>query len=143
MYLLIQGNPIRKKRARGRKGQARPYDSQKEFKADFVRDAKRQIKKSEKIPKGVPVEMGFKFRMPYPKKYFRTGRFSHLLKKNAPKWPCNNSSADLDNLIKFVKDCLNGIAYHDDCQVVRYIGQPEMFYDLCPGVEVFIRELEE
>ena len=29
---------------------------------------------------------------------------------------------DLDNCIKFVKDCLNGIAWKDDSQVVRIVA---------------------
>ena len=50
------------------------------------------------------------------------------------KWKAgiiHTKKPDLDNLIKFVKDCANGILWHDDSQVVTieaaklYSEEPE------------------
>lgn len=48
---------------------------------------------------------------------------------------------DMDNIIKIVADALNGIAYHDDSQIVQC--KVEKFYTMNPRVEVEIQELEE
>jgi Holliday junction resolvase RusA-like endonuclease len=42
-------------------------------------------------------------------------RFAHILKEDAPRFVAKK--ADLDNLIKFVLDSLNAVAYVDDSQV--------------------------
>lgn len=46
---------------------------------------------------------------------------------------------DLDNLIKFVLDVMNGIVFNDDKQVVRIIA--EKMYDKEPRTEIMIEEL--
>lgn len=48
---------------------------------------------------------------------------------------------DMDNIIKIVADALNGIAYHDDSQIVQC--KVEKFYTMDPRVEVEIQELKE
>jgi len=48
---------------------------------------------------------------------------------------------DADNIIKIIADALNGLAYKDDCQIVRL--EFEKFYALTPRVEIWIREREE
>lgn len=45
---------------------------------------------------------------------------------------------DIDNVIKVVCDALNGVAYRDDTQVVRVIG--EKMYSEQPKLEIMIRE---
>jgi len=47
---------------------------------------------------------------------------------------------DLDNVIKIVKDALNGIAWHDDSQVVDLHGSKSYSYE--PRVEVTVDYLE-
>ncbi len=121
MIITIPGNPTRQKRARSKNGQ-RPYDPQKKEKADFVLQARQQMKAQGALmfEKGTALYMDFYFYLPRPKSHYRTGKNSHLLKASAPQYPCTSSTADLDNYVKFVKDCLNGLTYHDDCQVVSY-----------------------
>lgn len=46
---------------------------------------------------------------------------------------------DLDNLIKFVLDVMNGIVYNDDKQVVKITA--EKIYDKEPRTEITIEEL--
>ena len=51
-----------------------------------------------------------------PKSHFRTGRFSHLLRDDAPEY--HTKVPDCDNLAKLVLDVLTKIAYFkDDSQV--------------------------
>jgi len=140
MIITIPGNPTRQKRARSKNNQ-RPYDPQKKEKADFVRMVRGQISLDEKIGKGKPVYMEFRFYFPRPKKHYRTGKFSHLLRDDAKNLlPCLSSTADLDNTIKFVKDCLNGLAYYDDCQVTDY-GSVKKRYAEVPRTVIIIHEI--
>ena len=44
------------------------------------------------------------FYMPRPKKHYRTGKFSHILKDDSPSWHINKP--DRDNLEKAVLDCM-------------------------------------
>ena len=46
---------------------------------------------------------------------------------------------DWDNLGKIISDALNGLAYHDDSQIVT--ATVEKWYSLEPRVEVEIREI--
>ena len=48
---------------------------------------------------------------------------------------------DMDNVMKVVADSLNGVAYHDDTQIVDC--QLRKFYAERPRVEVIIREIEK
>lgn len=50
------------------------------------------------------------------------------------------SRPDWDNIGKIVSDALNGIAYHDDSQIVE--AMVEKWYSSNPRVEVLIKELE-
>lgn len=47
---------------------------------------------------------------------------------------------DMDNIIKIIADALNGIAYHDDSQIVQ--AYVEKFYDIKPRAEIQIDKLE-
>lgn len=46
---------------------------------------------------------------------------------------------DTDNIAKIILDALNGIAYHDDAQIV--VLRLEKFYSVLPRVDVMIGEL--
>lgn len=57
------------------------------------------------------------FRLQRPKSHYRTGRYAHLLKANAPEFP--GKYPDLDKLARSTLDALRmGGAYRDDAQVV-------------------------
>ena len=47
---------------------------------------------------------------------------------------------DLDNVIKIVMDALNGVAYHDDAQVVSV--EARKLYSMNPRVEVTVGRME-
>lgn len=139
MYILIQGNPIGQKRARSKNFQ-RPYDPQKKEKLNFAMIARSQIKKEEFFEKGVPIYLEARFYFERPRSHFGTGKNSEILKKTAPEYPCTSATHDLDNLVKFIKDCLNGIAWHDDCQIVKY-GDIIKGYSKIPRTEILIKRV--
>ena len=57
------------------------------------------------------------FHMPRPKSHYRTGKYKHLLKTDAPFF--HSSTPDLDNIVKLVADALNGVFYKDDSQIAQ------------------------
>ena len=71
-----------------------------------------------------PVEACMTFYFQRPKHHFRTGKFAGQLKAGKDVW--HNKKKDLDNLVKFVLDSLNALAYIDDGQVCSI--KAEKFY---------------
>ena len=63
------------------------------------------------------IQVDITFFMPRPKKHYRTGKFSDILRADAPKiWHTNKP--DRDNLEKAVLDCMTkGGILKDDCIV--------------------------
>lgn len=88
-----------------------------------------------------PVYMQYNFRMPRPKIHFRSGKFSHVLKDDAPYWHTN--TPDLTKIIRSTEDALTGIVYKDDSQVCtrdevkRYCEVDER-----PGVIITLYEIQ-
>ena len=86
-----------------------------------------------------PIAMGFTFVMPVRKNWpqykirdLRRGMtFYHFIKP------------DTDNLIKFVKDCLQGLCYKNDSQVAVYDPCPVKIYGFEPRTIIRIRVLPE
>ena len=87
-----------------------------------------------------PIALGLTFVMPIPKSNWpqykirdlkRGMIFYHFIKP------------DLDNLIKFVKDCLQGICYANDSQVATMDPHPVKIYGLEPKTIIRIRSLPE
>ena len=66
------------------------------------------------IPQGVPVRLTVRVFYPRPKSMVG---FS--------VW--KTSKPDLDNLVKTIKDALNGVAYHDDSQVCQDGGSSKQY----------------
>lgn len=62
------------------------------------------------------LEVNLEFIMPRPKSHFGTGKNSGKLKLSAPVHHLH--TPDLDNLVKFVLDAMNGKFYADDAQIV-------------------------
>lgn len=68
--------------------------------------------------KGIPVSLELTFYMRRPNKDFRHGeRTPSMLSGGLPS--ARSIRPDIDNLVKFVMDALNGVFYDDDCQVVH------------------------
>lgn len=78
-----------------------------------------------------PLTLICHFYVPRPAIHFRTGRFAHLLKDDAPEYPTARQYGDTDKLLRAVGDALTlagktddvpGLV-PDDAQFVRVIGE--------------------
>ena len=90
-----------------------------------------------KIPLLGDIILSIRFTMPYPKKYYRTGKYSHLLKDNAPKH--HSIKPDLDNLVKLISDVLQPDFYVDDSQICQIYA--EKMYGKQPNTAIIIQEI--
>ena len=79
------------------------------------------------------------FTIPYPKKFYRTGKYKHLLKDNIPEYV--SVRPDIDNYCKLLLDILQGKDRYfvDDSQVVKL--QAEKVYGMKGKTEVIIEEI--
>lgn len=76
------------------------------------------------IPRPRPVLLAVTAVLQRPKSHYRTARgHEDELKPDAPVVP--TKAPDLDNLVKTVKDALNGVAWEDDSQVTTLIATKE------------------
>jgi crossover junction endodeoxyribonuclease RusA len=78
------------------------------------------------------------FLMPRPKSHYRTGRYSHMLKPSAPRYPAKYP--DLDKLCRSTLDALRmGGAFADDAQVVKlYALKAFVEAGEEPGARIFV-----
>lgn len=138
MKLIIPGKPVAKKRPRfARQGNfVRTYNDQETEEGKFLLLARDQI--PEPIT-GHPVEVAMVFHMPRPRSHFGTGKNQGKLKPSAPKH--HTIKPDIDNLIKFPLDVLNGVAWTDDKQIITVTGCK--VYSDKPRTEIMIHELQE
>jgi Holliday junction resolvase RusA-like endonuclease len=51
-----------------------------------------------------------------PQNQFRTGKFSHLLRDDAPEYPTTRGQGDFDKLERAINDALTGPLFPDDSQ---------------------------
>ena len=115
-YVRVEGTPKPQKRHRtsSRNGFTRSYDPSSKDKSYFE---KLLLQGNIKKLKGA-ISLTLTFYMPRPKHHYRTGKFKNKLKDTSPILHTNKP--DIDNLIKFVLDCGNGILWKDDstiCQI--------------------------
>ena len=132
LEITIKGKPVSQKRHRHTK-KGFTYDPSKGEKSDFI------VLLHESAPKqplGGDIFLQAYFYLPRPKKHFRTGKFSGVLKKDIPLY-CK-TRPDLDNYLKFVMDCCNGVIWIDDSQVVRVMMSKS--YSIEPRTELIIEE---
>lgn len=116
----IPGNPIAKKRPRFtvRGGHAMAYSDQASEEGLWIIQAMEKCKNHLQRPICVPVDIAINFYLKRPKGHYGTGKNSDILKKSAPKH--HACKPDIDNLVKWVFDCLNHCGvWKDDCQIVR------------------------
>ena len=131
----LYGDPIAQTRARFfRKGDhVGTYNPQVKIKEGCKWQLKSQYRDE---PLGMPLYLDLTFFMPIPKSTSKpkrremlTGRISHMKKP------------DIDNLQKFVLDCLNEIVIRDDSQVVEI--RARKVYSMKPGTLIRIRPINE
>jgi len=80
-----------------------------------------------------PLSVKYSFFMPRPKSHSRAGK----LRPSAPKH--HTKTPYIDDLREFAADCLKGIAYKDDSQIVK--SQSLKQYSNEPRTEIEVREL--
>jgi Holliday junction resolvase RusA-like endonuclease len=117
--IIISGKPIAKKRPRffRRDNFAGTYNCQETEEGRWILDAKQAI--TERAGAGTPVALKCWFYFDFPKSMSKKKRAGAI----------HTKKPDLDNLVKFVKDCLNGIAWHDDSQVVSLMAKKLYDYE--------------
>jgi crossover junction endodeoxyribonuclease RusA len=108
----VPGTPQPLKRHRmTRRG--RVYDPSAEDKREWMKVAQSFCPT---VPLSGALKVNLEFIMPRPKSHFGTGKNDGKLKPSAPVYHLH--TPDLDNLVKFVLDAMNGKFYADDAQIV-------------------------
>ncbi|WP_289020384.1 RusA family crossover junction endodeoxyribonuclease [Desulfobacter postgatei] len=138
--ITIPGKPIAKMRPRfAKRGKfMQAYNAQETEEGKFIAQVLHQIGTGYK-PIGGPVHVDFRFFMPRPKGHYGTGKNAGKIKQSAPKW--HTKKPDIDNLEKFVLDCLNEIVFNDDAQIISTTAGKE--YAETPKTVIKIASLED
>ena len=112
--IIIPGKPVSKARPRFvRRGEGViTFNPQVTEEGKWLLIAKGQVTETMTGPVRVSCEFAFE----RPKSHFGSGKNAGKLKSSAPVY--HTQKPDIDNLVKFVNDCLNGVAYRDDSQIV-------------------------
>ena len=133
----VYGKPEALKRHRHFKMATRiaTYDPSKEDKKDFLSVA---ISNKPDVPFDEPIEVTFDFFFPRPKNHYRTGKFSGMLKDNAPVW--HTSTPDIDNTSKLIMDSLNKVFWRDDSIICSIIALKR--YSETPRTEITIETID-
>lgn len=115
----------------------RVYDTQSAEKKRF-REAV-----ADQVPEMIsgPIFVAMRFFMPRPKNHYRTGRNAGVIKLSAPNY--HTTKPDIDNMEKFVADCLNGIAWTDDSQIVMSHTSKHYADDGNPRTEIEVLRADE
>ena len=130
----VKGKPKALKRHRSTRS-GRMYDpSAKDKKQMWLQIARYKPR----VPLAGNIMLKVVFCMPRPKNQYRTGKFKHILKDDMPEY--HSITPDLDNLIKFLCDTIQGKdrMIVDDSQICMI--QAEKIYGK-PGTEVIIEEI--
>jgi Holliday junction resolvase RusA-like endonuclease len=106
--------PVPLKRHRFTRFGSRMYDPSSGDKKKWIRLVREKCK-FKLYTHALRIECVFTFKR--PKSHYRTGKFRHLIKENAPKDKI--SKPDIDNLCKFYLDAMNNVIFTDDSQIVQ------------------------
>ena len=134
----VYGNPkaLQRHRTFIKNGRRINVDPSKADKADFLAQA---LNHQPEQPITGPIKLTVTFCMPRPKSHYGTGRNADKLKPSAPIQ--HTKKPDLDNMIKLVKDALNGVFYKDDSQICGIVASKK--YSTTPQTIIYIEEIWE
>lgn len=134
----IPGNPkaLKRHRRAKRKGKIITYDPSSNDKLNFAKQAKQYAPDE---PFNCPIYVKILFWLKRPRIHYRTGKYSDCIKQNAPLYHTNRP--DIDNMVKFVADSLNGIFWKDDSIICR-LDTLKAYTDETPSTEIVIREIK-
>ncbi|NTV02460.1 MAG: RusA family crossover junction endodeoxyribonuclease [Chlorobiaceae bacterium] len=134
----VPGNPKALKRHRSfihnRTGRITQLDQSAGDKADFLAAA---LGNRPHEPFKGPVKLSVVAVFQRPKSHFGTGKNTDKMRDDAPL--LHVKKPDADNVLKFIKDALNGVFWVDDCQVC--VATITKAYGEFPQVDVTIEEL--
>jgi len=140
IYLDIPGKPIAKKRPRfyRRGDHVGTYNDQETEEGRWIWEARNQIMPwmKEYLPLTGPIILKARFLMPVPSGW---PKYRITMLKDGLQIP-HVKRPDLDNLIKFLKDCCNGWLWKDDSQVWK--TETYKIYGLRPATLIEITEGE-
>lgn len=132
MKIIIPGRPVAKRRPRfARRGKfVTTYSDQETEEGRFFLQALQQVRGK---PLEGPISVVMRFYMPIPKSASKKKKLlmgqGQILHVKRP---------DLDNLEKFVSDCLSGVAWVDDSQIFH--SDTKKMYSHEPKTEIIISE---
>ena len=114
LYFRVDGTPISKARARVLRSGRSYTPARTKAAEDKIAIFAKQAMMGKWVTTDKPVNLILTFVMPRPKNHYRSNgkvkpQFAGLTHIIRP---------DLDNMVKLVKDALNGIAWKDDSQIV-------------------------
>lgn len=113
------------------------YDPSKADKKDFVAAIQQNAPPK---PIDAPLAITVKFYFSRPKSHYRTGKYAGVLKPNAPIW--HTKRPDIDNLLKFIADSLNGVFWRDDTLICQVVKMSKRYSDR-PRTEIYIKILDK
>lgn len=109
------------------------YDPSSNDKRDFL--AKAHENRPEK-PIDEPVHLHIRACFGRPGKHFGRRKGIPYLKETSPTFM--SIRPDIDNIVKFVMDALNGIFWRDDCLIASLTATKEYVTNVSPCVEVCV-----
>lgn len=112
-----KGQPRPKATIRGRHASVYDPGTANDWKLQVAIAAKPHIPAT---PLDCPLDIELEFFMPRPKAHWRSGKYSHVLRDDAPE--LHTCAPDCDNLAKAVLDQLTQcLFWRDDCVVARLL----------------------
>ena len=133
IHITIPGEPKGKERPRYSSKSKTVYTPAKtENYEKLIADTYKAENGNLKFLAGEPLEMRILAYIGIPASDTASSRLKKLRKETRP-----TKKPDWDNIGKIVADALNGVAYHDDAQVVDAVTRK--FYSDNPRVEIVIR----
>ena len=134
MKITIYGDPKAQKRPRfARRGKfVTTYDPSKLQKDNFICQI---IKHKPEQPLDCPLILTCRYYLPIPKSFSKRKKL-RLSRERTP----HVKRPDLDNLDKFIMDCMNSIFYNDDSQI--YFKQSIKLYSNIPRTEIELEGIE-
>ena len=131
--LEVKGKPIAKARPRfARCGKfVRTYDPQETEEGRFLFEVQKQWSRP---PIERPLKVRCSFDMPIPKSTSRKKTWAMIYDEIK-----HTKKPDVSNLLKFVEDCLNGVVWKDDSQIIYLAGGK--FYSEEPKTLIMIEEV--
>lgn len=131
MIIVSEFPPTAQKRPRVTRSHT--YDPSKKDKVDFLKSVMTQLPKA---PLTSPLLLRIDFNFKRPKSHFTSkGELTRFAPREYTKKP------DIDNLIKFVLDALNGHLYVDDAQIISLAARK--LYAENDGIEIRVTEYED